>query len=234
MITESEQDIFDLEQIYNKMIHDMAEDLTTDYHGQSWVINFYFQRAKDYLREQSQKRTILEKQLYYRKGGKPVMKVMISQPMSGIPDAEVRRIQSELKERFGRYHIEVVDSFITEDVKRDISHPGVFYLGRTLQRFLSDVDAVYFVNGWQNARGCRIEREVCREYGIIILDDSFFKQENEVQIRPQFGSDKIRIIPCKNEQDKYGVEISTMNRQFDTMNPETIKHIPQIDGMEGE
>lgn len=184
MITESEKDIFELEQIYNIMIHDMADQLTTDYHGQSWIINYYFQKARQKL-----------------KGGKPVMKVMISQPMNGIPDSEVRRIQNELKERFAKYHIEVVDSFITEEADTNLRNQGVFYLGRTIQKFLSDVDAVYFVNGWQRARGCKIERQICEEYGIMILDDSFFKQENEVHIKRQFGMDKIQIMPCKSETE---------------------------------
>lgn len=211
MITESEKDIFELEQIYNIMIHDMADQLTTDYHGQSWIINYYFQKAKQKL-----------------KGGKPVMKVMISQPMNGIPDSEVRRIQNELKERFAKYHIEVVDSFLTEEVDTNLRNKGVFYLGRTIQKFLSDVDAVYFVNGWQRARGCKIERQICEEYEIMILDDSFFKQENEVHIKPQFGIDKIQITPCKNENQKYGVEM------WSGTTPDTYNHIPRIDGMEEE
>lgn len=210
MITESEKDIFELEQIYNIMIHDMADQLTTDYHGQSWIINYYFQKAKQKL-----------------KGGKPVMKVMISQPMSGVPDSEVRKIQNELKEKFGKYHIEVVDSFLTEEVEQS-NNPGVFYLGRTLTNFMHDVDAVYFVKGWQSARGCRIEREICKEYGIMILDETFFKQENEVHIKRQFGIDKIQIMPCKNENQKYGVEM------WSGTTPDTYNHIPRIDGMEEE
>lgn len=218
MITESEKDIFELEQIYNIMIHDMADQLTTDYHGQSWIINYYFQKAKQKL-----------------KGGKPVMKVMISQPMNGIPDSEVRRIQNELKERFAKYHIEVVDSFLTEEADTNLRNQGVFYLGRTIQKFLSDVDAVYFVNGWQRARGCKIERQICEEYGIMILDDSFFKQENEVHIKRQFGMDKIQIMPCKSEDNIYGITVTnTANRQFDQPNPDIYNHIPRIDGMEGK
>ena len=211
MITESEKDIFELEQIYNIMIHDMADQLTTDYHGQSWIINYYFQKAKQKL-----------------KGGKPVMKVMISQPMNGIPDSEVRKIQNELKEKFAKYHIEVVDSFLTEEADTNLRNQGVFYLGRTIQKFLSDVDAVYFVKGWQSARGCRIEREICKEYGIMILDETFFKQENEVHIKSQFGIDKIQIMPCKNENQKYEGEM------WSGTTPDTYNHIPRIDGMEEE
>lgn len=104
------------------------------------------------------------------------MKVMISQPMNGVPDFEVRGTQNYLKEEFSKYNIEVVDSFLTEVPDSEIKNPRLFYLGRTIQNFLSDVDAVYFCTGWERAKGCRIERDICEEYNIPILDDSFFKK----------------------------------------------------------
>ena len=38
---------------------------------------------------------------------------------------------------------------------------------------MHNVDAVYFDDGWEKARGCRIERNICNEYDIKILDESF-------------------------------------------------------------
>ena len=99
------------------------------------------------------------------------MKVMISQPMNGVPDSEVRKIQDDLKEKFAKYNIDVIDSFLTEVPSTEIRNPRLFYLGRTIQNFLSDVDAVYFCTGWERAKGCRIERHICEEYGIPILDE---------------------------------------------------------------
>lgn len=214
MITESKEDIFELEQIHNIMIHDMADQLTTKYYGQSWIINYYFEKAKQKL-----------------KGEKPVMKVMISLPMNGRKTDEIKERIKELKEKFAKYHIEVIDSFLTEEANTNLRNQSVFYLGRTIQNFLSDVDAVYFDDGWQKARGCKIERYICEEYDIMILDDSFFKRENEVHIKRQFGIDKIQIMPCKNENQKYGVEISNLNRDF---GPDTYNHIPRIDGLEDQ
>ena len=178
MITESKEDIFELEQIHNIMIHDMADQLTTKYYGQSWIINYYFEKAKQKL-----------------KGEKPVMKVMISLPMNGRKTDEIKERIKELKEKFAKYHIEVVDSFLTEEANTNLRNQSVFYLGRTIQNFLSDVDAVYFDDGWQKARGCKIERYICEEYDIMILDDSFFKQK----------TDKIQIAQYKNENQKHKV-----------------------------
>lgn len=105
------------------------------------------------------------------------MKVMISQPMNGIPDDEIRRIRLELTEKFANMHIEVVDSYFIEEAPYDTYHPNVYYLGRTIMQAMCNVDAVYFAKGWNNARGCRIERKICEEYGIKILDENFFKNE---------------------------------------------------------
>ena len=105
------------------------------------------------------------------------MKVMISQPMNGVPDSEVRKTQDYLKKEFAKYNIDVIDSFLTEVPDTEIRNPRLFYLGRTIQNFLSDVDAVYFCTGWERAKGCRIERHICEEYGILILDNSFFKDD---------------------------------------------------------
>lgn len=203
MITESKEDIFELEQIHNIMIHDMADQLTTKYYGQSWIINYYFEKAKQKL-----------------KGEKPVMKVMISLPMNGRKTDEIKERIKELKEKFAKYHIKVVDSFLTEEANTNLRNQSVFYLGRTIQNFLSDVDAVYFDDGWQKARGCKIERYICEEYDIMILDDSFFKQE----------TDKIQITPSKNENKKH--KVSKLN--IDDFGEDIYNHIPRIDGLEDQ
>ena len=100
------------------------------------------------------------------------MKVMISMPMNGRKNEEVEARMKKLKEDFAKLHIDVVDSFITDEIENS-NHPGVYYLGRTLMNFMHDVDAVYFDEGWIEARGCRIENAVCQEYGIKILDFNF-------------------------------------------------------------
>ncbi|WP_288887028.1 DUF4406 domain-containing protein [uncultured Eubacterium sp.] len=208
----------------NRMIHLMAEQLSTDYHSTAWVINHYFQQAKSQIDNQVQ---LKPDYLKYYKIGDDKMKVMISQPMSGIPDEEVKRIQNDLKEKFAKYHIEVMDSFLTEEADTNLRNPGVFYLGRTLQKFLSNADAVYFVNGWEKARGCRIERAICEEYGIMILDEKFFRQEDSTHIKRNFDNNGIRVVPCAGKNgETYEAAWGGIEKNF---GPDTIKHIPQID-----
>lgn len=105
------------------------------------------------------------------------MKVMISLPMNGKKDSDVRKRMKELTKEFDKLHIEVVDSFLTDEVKNSY-HPAVYYLGRTLMKFMHNVDAVYFDEGWKEARGCRIERKICEEYGIKILDTDFLSRND--------------------------------------------------------
>lgn len=105
------------------------------------------------------------------------MRVMISQPMAGKHDADVKAIREELVAKFKELHIEVVDSFDTKEAPAGVYNPGVYYLGRTIMNWLHSVDAVYFVDGWKEARGCRIEHEICNEYGIKCLYSDFFDKD---------------------------------------------------------
>lgn len=124
------------------------------------------------------------------------MKVMISLPMNGKKDSDVRKRLKELTKEFEQLHIEVVDSFLTDEVKNSY-HPGVYYLGRTLMKFMHNVDAVYFDKGWKEARGCRIERKICEEYGIKILDQDFLGKESVDNNKIVISSgDLFSINPC--------------------------------------
>lgn len=105
------------------------------------------------------------------------MKVMISQPMAGKNDADVKAIRDELIEKFKRMHIEVVESFCSKDAPAGVYNPSVYRLGKTIANWLHSVDAVYFVDGWREARGCRIEHQICKEYGIKCLYSDFFEQD---------------------------------------------------------
>ena len=101
------------------------------------------------------------------------MKVMISQPMAGKHDADVKAIREELIEKFKKMHIDVVESFCTQDAPVEVYNPPVYYLGKTIANWMHSVDAVYFVDGWREARGCRIEHQICKEYGIKTLYSDF-------------------------------------------------------------
>ena len=109
------------------------------------------------------------------------MKVMISQPMAGVKDKDIKAIRDDITKKFNELHIDVVDSFDTKDAPKEVYNPPVYYLGRTIMNWLHSVDAVYFVDGWRDARGCRIEHEICKEYGIKCLYSDFFVKDTLVE-----------------------------------------------------
>lgn len=92
-------------------------------------------------------------------------KLFISQPMRGKTDEEILHERNmainEAKEILGE-EVEVLDTFF-DDFKPDAK--PLEYLARSIE-YLAKADVAYFVPGWQEARGCRIEHECAVEYGI--------------------------------------------------------------------
>lgn len=93
------------------------------------------------------------------------MKVFISQPMKDKTEKEIldqrKRIEDYIKSEVDE-DVEIIDSYVQN--APDECNP-VFFLGLSLQ-FLSQADLAVFAQGYENARGCVIEREVCDKYGI--------------------------------------------------------------------
>lgn len=100
------------------------------------------------------------------------MKVMISQPMNGRKQEEINKERQDIIEKFNKMHIEVINTLFTEEAP-DNCNVAVYYLGKSISA-MKDIDALYMCDNWFNARGCRIENQVAREYGIKILDKEFF------------------------------------------------------------
>ena len=102
-------------------------------------------------------------------------KLFISQPMRGLTDEEILNKRQEIKknaEKVIKEPVELIDSFI-EDYPGEINkHIPVFYLGKSIQ-FLSQADVAYFGGDWRNARGCKIEHEIAKEYGIDRIEEWF-------------------------------------------------------------
>lgn len=99
-------------------------------------------------------------------------KVMISQPMNGRSEKEIKEERQNIIEKFNKMHIEVINTLFTEEVP-DNCNVTVYYLGKSISA-MKDIDALYMCDNWFNARRCKIENQVAREYGIKILDKEFF------------------------------------------------------------
>ena len=107
------------------------------------------------------------------------MKVMISQPMCGKSNEQIKSERKGTIEKLNKMHIEVVDTIFNFEVN-NINNTPVFYLAKSIEK-MADVDAIYFMKNWQMARGCRVERKIAEEYGIKILDTDFLEQEEKIK-----------------------------------------------------
>lgn len=107
--------------------------------------------------------------------------IMISQPMAGLDKETIVNNRLEAIQRARTYGYEVLDSVFDFEQIIPISTRNipVYYLSQSIE-YLSKADAVYFLQGWQSARGCKIEHEIAKEYGIKIIYEDFndnFKEE---------------------------------------------------------
>lgn len=93
------------------------------------------------------------------------MKLMISQPMKGKTNEQIRQERTELVKQLEAEGHEVVDTIIEEAPVDE--NMAIYCLSQSI-RFIGQVDGVVFMPGYFNARGCRIEHDVAREYGKFI------------------------------------------------------------------
>lgn len=110
-----------------------------------------------------------------------IVRVMISQPMANRTEEDVRQERKAIIEKFNNMHIDVIDTIFTDEVPIDYN-AGVYYLGKSIKE-MSKADALFMCDGWREARGCRIEYQVAREYGIKILYEDFFINKPELGTR---------------------------------------------------
>lgn len=97
-------------------------------------------------------------------------KLFISQPMNGKTDEEIlkeREHAIKAAQECVSDNVEVIDSFF-KSAPADVK--PLWFLGKSLE-LLSTADIAYFANGWQNARGCKIEYECAKEYGIYTIEE---------------------------------------------------------------
>lgn len=96
------------------------------------------------------------------------MRIMISQPMRNKSPERVSWERQELVEELQRQGHYVIDTIFTEEAPKDCDE-SIYYLAKSIEA-IGKVDAVIFMPGWENARGCRIEHQVAANYGKFIKE----------------------------------------------------------------
>ena len=93
--------------------------------------------------------------------------VMISLPMNGRSDDAIKADIERSSEYLKSHGFDTIANTMFED-DPEVKHPALWYLGNTLIK-MSSCDAVYFMRGWENARGCQIEHAAAEKYGLEII-----------------------------------------------------------------
>ena len=102
-------------------------------------------------------------------------KAMLSQPMDGKTDEEIRKTREKAIAALKEKGYEIVNTFFTDEwySKEQMEERGVVqiplcFLAKSLEN-MSLCHVAYFCKGWENARGCRIEHEAAVAYGLGII-----------------------------------------------------------------
>ena len=91
------------------------------------------------------------------------MKIMISQPMNGKSEEQIREERETIVKGMKEEGLEIIDTIFTEEAPKDCD-TAIYFLAKSIEA-IGKVDAVYFMRGWEKARGCKIEHQVATEYG---------------------------------------------------------------------
>ena len=92
------------------------------------------------------------------------MKLMISQPMRGKTNEQIKVERAELVKKLEAEGHEVVDTVF--DLAPKGVDEAIYFLSKSIE-FISQVDGLVFMSGWNAARGCRIDYQVAGEYGKV-------------------------------------------------------------------
>lgn len=103
-------------------------------------------------------------------------RAFISQPMLGLADEEILKKREEVTRILNERGYEVIDSFIDGDEYSvnnlenhlGVRHIPVYYLGESLKK-LSKCDVIYICKGAEASRGCAMEIQVAKVYGISCI-----------------------------------------------------------------
>ena len=96
---------------------------------------------------------------------------MISQPMKGLTDEQIKAAKADAVAFLEANGYEVVNTFFEDFKTANCKNIPLAYLAKSINA-LSQVDALYCVKGWHEARGCKFEHDIAKAYGIEVITDS--------------------------------------------------------------
>ncbi len=99
--------------------------------------------------------------------------VMLSQPMGGKSENEILDTKRKAITTLIKKDYKVLDTYFNFDdeellKKKGIKNIPLYHLAKSLEE-MAKCDTVYFCKGWENARGCKIEHETAKAYGLDMI-----------------------------------------------------------------
>lgn len=102
-------------------------------------------------------------------------KAMLSQPMAGKTEQEIIETRERAIAALKAQGYEVINTLFTDDwysdtamQERGVVQIPLCFLAKSLEN-MSLCHAAYFCKGWEDARGCRIEHEAAKAYGLTVI-----------------------------------------------------------------
>ena len=109
------------------------------------------------------------------------MKVFISQPMAGMDELEVYAVRNQICNKFDITEDELIENYKKDKVPKADVNTNVWCLGDSI-RLMAFANLVIFAPGWEEARGCLIEHDICTLYEIPFIEmETSRKTRNKVR-----------------------------------------------------
>ena len=102
-------------------------------------------------------------------------KAMLSQPMGGKTEEEIVATRERAVKKLEAAGYEVINTLFTDEwysqekmAERGVVQIPLCFLAKSLEN-MSLCHIAYFCEGWEHARGCRIEHAAAKAYGLEIM-----------------------------------------------------------------
>ena len=140
-------------------------------------------------------------------------KIMISQPMKGKTNEQIKDEREPLK-----IAIEASGGICMDTVFDNVDNgTPLSYLAKSI-KYLDEADIVWFMPGWEKSRGCRIEFECAKEYGKHM---KCITEEELKEIKETVKEAKEKVDKIKNNTKSIKVILKGIKEDDDL--PEQLK-----------
>lgn len=100
--------------------------------------------------------------------------------MAGKTPDQIESERKEAVEKLTNQGYEVIDTVIKEQPNPEVDE-SIWYLAKSIE-YIGKVATMYFMDDWENARGCRIEHQVAKDYGRKIIYQTKKQDDNSALV----------------------------------------------------